>query len=64
MTVLTLSIAIQEGRLEAFIREQESSGIAPISEVDFNETTSAVIKTSLSDDQTSCSPQPGGSGEK
>lgn len=61
---LTLQKAIDEGRLDEFIAQAEADGIDPISEADFNETASKIIKTPLSDDQTLGSPRRDGSREK
>ena len=57
----SLSEALREGRLEAFIRQEESRSVGPISEAEFDETASLVIKTPQSDDQTSGSPRRDGS---
>lgn len=64
MTHLTLAVATKEGRLEEFVSQAEASGIGPISEAAFNDTASTVIKTPLSDDQTSGSLRLDGSPEK
>ncbi len=62
--MLSLSEAIESGRLQEFIAQEEARGVAPISEAAFDETASAVIKTPLSDDQTSGSLRRDGSPEK
>ena len=56
---LSLSQALIEGRLEDFVAQEEARGVQPISEAEFELTTSAVIKTPPQDDQTSGSPRPG-----
>lgn len=50
---LSLMQALNEDRLEDFIAQEEARGVGPISEAEFDLTASAVIKTPLSDDQTS-----------
>ncbi len=61
---LSLSYAIKSGRLEEFIAQEEARGVKPISEAEFNDTASKVIKTPQSDDQTSRSLPDDGSPEK
>jgi len=61
---LTLSDALSQGRLDDFIAQTEADGVGPISEAEFNDTASAVIKTPLSDGQTSGSLRRDDSGEK
>ena len=56
---LTLSDAIKEDRLQEFIAQAEAESTGPISEAEFNETASTVIKAPPQDDQTSGSPRPG-----
>ncbi len=51
--MISLSQAIREDMLEKFIEQQEAAGTGPISEAEFDETASTVIKTPLPDDQTS-----------
>ena len=63
-SMLTLSHTLESGRLQEFIDQQEASGSGPISEAEFDDTAETVIKTPLSDDQTSGSPQSDGSPEK
>lgn len=58
---LSLSKARESGRLQEFIVQEEARGVGPISEAEFNETASAVIRTPQSDDQTSDSPRRDGS---
>lgn len=58
---LSLARAIRESRLQEFIVQEEARGVGPISEADFNEAASAVIRTPQSDDQTSGSPRRDGS---
>lgn len=62
--ILSLSKAIAESRLEDFIAQEEARGVASTSEVEFENTTSIVIKTPLQDDQTSGSLHRDGSPEK
>ena len=64
MTKLTLSDALSQGRLNEFIAQAEAEGVGPISEAEFDGTASKIIKTPLSDDQTSGSPRRDGSREK
>lgn len=59
--MLTLTEAIESGRLQEFIVQEEKRGVAPINEAEFDETAAAVIKTPQPDDQTSGSPHRGGS---
>ncbi len=59
--MLTLSKAIAEDRLDEFVRQQESVGVAPIPEAAFLSAASKVIKTSQQSDRTSRSPSSGGS---
>lgn len=61
---LTLSDAIAEGRLEEFIAQSEADGVSPISEAEFDNTASTVIKTPQQDGQTSGSLPDDGSPEK
>ena len=58
---LSLTEAIKLGRLQEFIAQEEGRGVDPISEAEFDETASTVIKTPLPDDQTSGSPRRDGS---
>lgn len=51
--MLSLREAVKNGRLQEFIAQEEARGVEPISEAEFNDTASAVIKTPQSDDQTS-----------
>ena len=62
--MISLSEALKEKRLDDFIAQQEARGVGPISEVEFDLTASTVIKTPLSDDQTSGSLPRDGSTEK
>jgi hypothetical protein len=50
---LSLMQALNEDRLEDFITQEEGRNVASISEADFDEAASIVIKTPLQDDQTS-----------
>lgn len=58
---LSLADAIKAGRLDDFVAQEEARGVGPISEAEFNDTASLVIKTPQSDDQTSRSPRRDGS---
>jgi hypothetical protein len=62
--MLSLREAIESGRLQEFIAQEEARGVGPIIEAEFNETASTVIRTPQSDDQTSSSPRRDGSLEK
>jgi len=55
--MLSLTEAIQSGKVSEFIQQEQERGVGPISEAEFNETASQVIKTPQSDDQTSRSPR-------
>lgn len=62
--MLSLREALESGRLQEFIVQEEARGIEPISEVEFNETASTVIRTPPQDDQTSGSlPRDGSRGK-
>ena len=50
---LSLTEAIETGRLQEFIAQREAEGLGPISKAEFDKTASAVIKTPPRDDQTS-----------
>lgn len=63
-STLSLREAVENGRLQEFIAQEEARGIGPISEAEFDLAASAVIKTPQSDDQTSGSLPHGGSREK
>ena len=60
-SMLSLREAIESGRLQEFIAQEEARGGGPISEAEFDETASAVIRTPQSDDQTSSLPRRDGS---
>jgi len=62
--MLSLAEAIREDLLQEFISQEEARGVASVSEAEFDETASAVIKTPLPDDQTSGSLRRDGSPEK
>lgn len=62
--IISLTTAISKGRLREFIKQEQERGVGPISEAEFNETASTVIKTLPQPDQTSGSPHRGGSREK
>lgn len=64
MKRITMQSALKRNRLDDFISQTEAEGIGPISETEFDATASVLIKTPLSDDQTSGSPQSDGSREK
>lgn len=61
---LSLTKAIKAGDLEEFIAQEEARGVGPISEAEFDETASQVIKTPPQSDQTSGSLPRDGSREK
>lgn len=61
---VSLTKALQKGRQEDFIAQEEARGIGPINEAKFIEAASKVIKTPPRSDQTSGSPHLGGSPEK
>ena len=63
-STLSLREALESGRLQDFIAQEETRGVGPISEAEFDLTASAVIKTPQSDDQTSGSLPREGSREK
>lgn len=58
---LSLSKAMESGRLQEFIAQEEARGVGPISEAEFDAAASAVIRTPQQDDQTSGSPRRDGS---
>lgn len=58
---LTLTEAIERGQLQEFIIHEDARGVMPISEAEFDDAASTVIKTPLSDGQTSRSPRRDGS---
>lgn len=62
--MLSLREAMESGQLQEFIAQEESRDVGPISEAAFNEAASTVIRTPLSDDQTSGSLRPDGSPER
>jgi len=62
--VLSLRKALDSGRLQEFIAQEEARGVGPISEAEFYATASQVIRTQQSDDQTSRSLPDDGSPEK
>lgn len=62
--MLSLSRAIQEDRLDEFIQQANVTGVGPISEAEFDETASTVIKTPLQSGQISRSLRPCGLPEK
>lgn len=62
--MLTLRKAMESGRLQEFIAQEEARGAGPISETEFNEAAALVIKTPQSDNQTSHSPRRDGLREK
>lgn len=58
---LSLSEALKSGKIDQFIREQESAGVGPISQADFDTAAIKVIKSGQSEDQTSRSASRDGS---
>lgn len=62
--MLSLREAMESGRLQEFIAQAEASKVDPISEAEFNDAATTVIKTPLQGDQTSGSLRPDGSHEK
>jgi hypothetical protein len=62
--MLSLREAMESGRLQEFIAQEEAREIEPVKEAEFDETASKVIKTPLQGDQTSGSLRPDGSPEK
>jgi hypothetical protein len=62
--MLSLREAIEAGRLQEFIAQEEARGAGPISGAEFDLTASAVIRTPQPIDQTSGSPRRDGSREK
>lgn len=52
-SMLSLREALESGRLQEFIAQEETRGVGPISEAEFDATASAVIRTPQPDDQTS-----------
>lgn len=58
---MSLQDAIKDGRLEDFIAQEEARGVGPISEAEFDNTASTVIRTPPQYDQTSGSPLRDGS---
>ena len=59
--MLSLTKALKKDRINEFIKQEQSRGVGPIRETEFEDTASILIKTPLSDDQTSGSPQSDGS---
>ena len=59
--MLSLTEAIKIGKVSEFIQQEQERGVGPISETEFNDTASLVVKTPQSDDQTSRSPRRDGS---
>lgn len=64
MRQLSLSEAQASNRLHDFIAQEEARGVGPISEAEFCDTASTVIKTPPQDDQTFRSLPDDGSPEK
>jgi hypothetical protein len=62
--MLSLTEALDTDRLEEFIKQEQARGVGPISEAEFDDTASTVIKTPPRSYQTSGSPRRGGSPEK
>lgn len=63
-SMLSLREAVENGRLQEFIAQEEARGVASIAGAEFENTASIVIKTPQPDDQTSGSLHPDGSPEK
>ena len=61
MTKLTLSEALKEGRLEAFVQQAESDGIGAVERAEFDARLERLIKAPPQEDRTSRSPARGGS---
>ncbi len=59
--MISLSDAIRAGRLQDFVVQQESAGVGPVSEADFDDLAAKVIRTAPPADQTSGSLPAGGS---
>lgn len=59
--MLSLKKAIKSGKISEFIQQEQERGVGPISEAEFDETASTVIKTLPQSDQTSGSPRRDGS---
>jgi hypothetical protein len=53
LTALSLMKAIQDGRLQDFITQEEARGVGPVVQADFDALAAKVIKTSQSAGQTS-----------
>lgn len=49
---LSLMQALNEDRLEDFIKQQEAAGVGPVSETDFNQLSEKLIKSEKSEDRT------------
>lgn len=62
--MLSLKDAVKSGKLEAFVKQEESRGVAPVDKSLFDLTLSDLIKQPQSKDQTSRSPSRGDSREK
>ena len=59
--MLTLTKALEAGRLQEFIRQEEARGVQPIVREELDRALATVIRTPPQDDQTSGSPPDGGS---
>ncbi len=62
--MLSLTKALKKDRINEFIKQEQSRGVGPIRETEFEDTASILIKTPPQSDQTSRSPRRGGSREK
>jgi hypothetical protein len=62
--LLSLTKALELGRLSDFIRQEESRGIGPANLGNYGRALEALIKAPQSEDQTSRSPSRGGSSGK
>ena len=60
-TLLSLKEALKTDRLEEFVRQEESRGVAGAQLAELEETLAAAIKQPQSKDQTSRSPSSDGS---
>lgn len=60
-SMLDLSKALKDGRLQDFIAQEEARGVGPVSEDDFENLAAKVIRTAPPTGQTSGSPPADGS---
>jgi hypothetical protein len=59
--ILSLRQAIEQNRVDDFIRQEEARGVGSIDRAKFNASIAALIKAPQSEDQTSRSPSGDGS---